>query len=385
LIFTTIFLPQRISVSLPLENQIVKKIYFTVTNDLVYDQRMKRVCSSLAENGYEVVLVGRKFTHSPALKKENYNQRRIRCLVNKGKLFYIEYNIRLFFFLLFKKMDAVCAIDLDTISPCLIISKWKNIPRIYDAHELFTGLKEVVTRPAVKKFWSGIEQTAVPKFKWGYTVSESIAEEFNRRYGVNYETIRNIPVLKPLDHLPATEKFILYQGAVNEARGFEYLVPAMKMVNYKLVICGDGNFMDQLKELIFKNQVQDKVELKGMLFPEELWRISQQAAIGVAFPENIGINQYLALPNKFFDYIHAALPQINVDFPEYRKLNDIYHVAVLVNNIESQTIADSINNLLADTVLLEQLKQNCIKARQELNWQNEEKKLLSFYQNIFNS
>jgi Glycosyl transferases group 1/Glycosyltransferase Family 4 len=385
LIFTTIFLPQRISVSLPLENQIVKKIYFTVTNDLVYDQRMKRVCSSLAENGYEVVLVGRKFTHSPALKKENYNQRRIRCLVNKGKLFYIEYNIGLFFFLLFKKMDAVCAIDLDTISPCLIISKWKNIPRIYDAHELFTGLKEVVTRPAVKKFWSGIEQTAVPKFKWGYTVSESIAEEFNRRYGVNYETIRNIPVLKPLDHLPATEKFILYQGAVNEARGFEYLVPAMKMVNYKLVICGDGNFMDQLKELIFKNQVQDKVELKGMLFPEELWRISQQAAIGVAFPENIGINQYLALPNKFFDYIHAALPQINVDFPEYRKLNDIYHVAVLVNNIESQTIADSINNLLADTVLLEQLKQNCIKARQELNWQNEEKKLLSFYQNIFNS
>jgi len=61
---------------------------------------------------------------------------------------------------------------------------------------------------------------AVPQFPWGYTVSESIAHEFYRLYGVNYATIRNIPVLKSLDDPPVLEKFILYQGAVNEARGF---------------------------------------------------------------------------------------------------------------------------------------------------------------------
>ena len=157
------------------------------------------------------------------------------------------------------------------------------------------------------------------------------------------------------------------------------------MISYKLVICGDGNFMDQLKELIVTNQVQDKVELKGMLQPGELWKISQQATIGVAFPENIGLNQYLALANKFFDYMHAGLPQVTVDFPEYKKINDKYRVAVLVNDIEPKTIADSLNNLMADTVLVEQLRQNCRKAREELNWQNEEKKLINFYQNIFNS
>ena len=363
----------------------MKRIYFTVTNDLVYDQRMNRICSSLAKHDFDVVLVGRRLKHSLPVKKESYQQKRIRCWNNKGKLFYFEYNLRLFFFLLFKKMDGICAIDLDTISPCLAISKLKNIPRIYDAHEFFTGLKEVVTRPSIKKFWTRIEQAAVPKFKWGYTVSESIADEFHRLYGVHYPTIRNIPVLKPLDNLSVTEKFILYQGAVNEARGFEYLIPAMKMIDHKLVICGDGNFMDQLKDLIRTNQVQDKVELKGMLQPGELWKISQQGTVGVAFPENIGLNQYLALANKFFDYIHAGLPQITVNFPEYKKLNDKYGVAVLVDDIEPKTIADSVNNLMADTVLLEQLRQNCRKAREELNWQNEEKKLINFYQNIFNS
>ena len=362
---------------------MLKRIYFTVTNDLVYDQRMKRICTSLAANNFNVTLVGRKLRHSLAIESQNYKQQRIRCFFNKGKLFYAEFNIRLFFFLLFKKIDGICAIDLDTIVPCLAISKLKNIPRVYDAHELFTGLKEVVTRPMVKRLWTSVERFAVPRFKWGYTVSESIAEEFGRRYGVTYQTVRNIPVLKPLDNLSASEPFILYQGAVNEARGFENLVPAMKMINYKLVICGDGNFMTQLKALVTENEVQDKVELTGMLLPGELWKIAQKAAIGVAFPENIGINQYLALPNKFFDYLHAGLPQVNVDFPEYRKLNDQYHVAVLVNNIEPKTIADSINNLMADTVLLKELRQNCIEARQELNWQNEEKKLISFYQNIF--
>jgi hypothetical protein len=363
----------------------VKKVYFTVTNDLTYDQRMNRICSSLAENGFDITLVGRKQNHSLPLKKESYEQQRISCWFNKGKLFYFEYNVRLFFFLLFKKMNAVCAIDLDTITPCLAISRLKKIPRIYDAHEFFTGLKEVVTRPAIKKFWTKIEKNTVPKFKYGYTVSESIAKEFNRLYKVNYATIRNVPILRPLDHLPVAEKFILYQGAVNEARGFEFLIPAMKLIHYKLMICGDGNFMDQLKKLIIKNGVQEKIELKGMLQPPELWKISQQATIGVAFPENIGFNQYFALANKFFDYIHAALPQVTVDFPEYKKLNDKYQVAVLTNSIEPKTIADSVNNLMADDVLLKQLRQNCLKARIELNWQHEEKKLIHFYQNIFNS
>ena len=278
----------------------MKRIYFTVTNDLTYDQRMHRICTSLAENNYVVTLVGRKLafsltlTDTSALRQTQgsvqFTQKRIRCWFNKGKLFYAEYNLRLFFFLLFKKMDAICAIDLDTILPCLYISRWKKIPGIYDAHELFTELREVIDRPAILKAWTKIEKKAVPQFKWGYTVSESIAEEFYRRYNVNYKTIRNTPVLQPLTIRPSfnsaqDEKFILYQGAVNEARGFEYLIPAMQWVNSKLIICGDGNFMGQLKKLIQKYKLADKIELKGMLPPEKLWTIAQQATVGIALAE----------------------------------------------------------------------------------------------------
>ena len=362
----------------------MKHIYFTVTNDLTYDQRMNRICTSLAENGYAITLLGRKLKSSLTLSEKKFTQKRIRCWFNKGKLFYAEYNVRLFFFLLFKKIDAICAIDLDTILPCLYISKWKKIPRIYDAHELFTELPEVISRPGILKVWTKVEQKAVPQFKWAYTVSESIGQEFNRRYGVNFETIRNVPVLQKLDASNQNEKFILYQGAVNEGRGFEYLIPAMQWVNSRLIICGDGNFMGQLKKLINDYNLQDKIELRGMLPPSELWVIAQQATLGIALAEKEGLNQLLALPNKFLDYIHAALPQLTMNYPEYQKINTEFEVALLIEKLDPKGIAEAINNLLVDTVLYTRLKANCLKAREKLNWQREEKKLLAFYQSIFN-
>ena len=343
---------------------------------------MHRICGSLAKNGYEVALVGRMKRSSAPLQKELYLQQRIRCLFSKGKFFYFEYNLRLFLFLFFKKIDIICAIDLDTILPCLIISKVKKIPRVYDAHELFTELKEVIRRPRIKRFWTGIEKYAVPQFKHGYTVSERIAIEFKKRYTVNYETIRNVPFLKKLEPGSSkrqAEKFILYQGAVNEGRGLEYLIPAMMMIDCKLVICGDGNFMDQLKQLINMHKLDYKIKLKGMLSPDDLWEVSQQAFMGVAVPEGEGLNQYYALPNKFFDYIHECLPQVTVNYPEYRKLNEQYKVAVLINDLDPRTIASAINSLLNDTGKYNMLKMNCTRAREELNWENEQNKLLSFY------
>ena len=318
--------------------------------------------------------------------EKKYRQKRIRCFFNKGKIFYAEYNIRLFFFLLFKKMDAICAIDLDTILPCLFISKLKKVKRIYDAHELFSEMKEVITRRGIKKTWLRIEKYAVPEFTYGYTVSESIAEEFHRRYGVSYQTIRNVPVLQSLnDKINPSEKFILYQGAVNEARGLEYLIPAMAMINCKLVICGDGNFMNQLKVLVKGYGMESKIEIKGMLPPEELWLISQQATIGIALAEKEGLNQYLALPNKFFDYIHAGLPQVTMSYPEYEKINSKYEVALLIDNLSPECIANALNKLLDDKALNDRLRQNCLLLRKELNWQNEEKKLLEFYKKVFAS
>ncbi|MEP6465042.1 MAG: glycosyltransferase [Parafilimonas sp.] len=386
----------------------MKKIIFTVTNDLSYDQRMQRICTSLANAGYSVLLIGRKLKDSIELKEELFHQKRLHCFFNTGFLFYAEYNFRLFFYLLFIKTDAICAIDLDTILACYFISAFRGKKRIYDAHELFTEMKEVIARRSIQKIWLGIEKFAVPKFAFGYTVSYSIAEEFKNCYAVNYEVIRNMPFkrevlrqspetlrinLRSLEtsqsaSLPSAtskEKFILYQGAVNEARGLENLVLAMKKVDSVLHIYGDGNMFEKIKDLIQQNNLQHKILLKGKVAPQALQLITQESYIGINLVEPVGLNQLYSLANKFFDYIQARVPQVTMNFPEYKKINDAFEVALLVNTVDENEVATALNLLLNDDELYKKLKNNCVAASAELHWQQEEKKLILFYEKVFAS
>jgi len=371
---------------------------------------MQRICSSLANNGYDVLLVGRKMNNSSVLIKKNFKQKRLQCLYNNGALFYAEYNVRLFFYLLFIKMHGVCAIDLDTILPCYFVSLLRRKKRVYDAHELFTEMKEVVTRPPIKKQWMKIEKFCVPKFKFGYTVSYSIAEEFNKRYNVTYDVIRNVPVKRELqnsDFKPGDlahtnaksgglaeqkstntqnkpgEKIILYQGAINEARGLENLIEAMKQVNGTLHLYGDGNIYKRVERLIQQNNLQHKIFLKGKLEPAQLFATTKQAYIGINLVEPLGLNQLYSLANKFFDYIQAGVPQLTMNFPEYKKVNNEFEVALLINTIDVNEIANALNILLTDDILHKKLKQNCTKASAKFNWQQEEKKLLAFYKQVY--
>src|SRR6266487_732232 len=363
----------------------MKRLVFTVTNDLSYDQRMIRICTSLSNAGYHVTLTGGKQKKSIPLHSASFHQKRLSCYFEKGKAFYVEYNIRLFFFLLFRKSDLICAIDLDTILPCYFVSKLKNAKRVYDAHELFCEMKAIVTRAGIYKTWKRIERLTVPKFRYGYTVNRQISDEFKKMYGNNYEVIRSVPVLKPFAIPPKDERYILYQGAVNEGRSFETIIPAFKEVNARLLIAGDGNFMKQAVQLVKENQLNEKIIFLGKLPPDELFLYTAKAWIGLTIFENKGLSNYYSLANRFFDYIHACIPQLCVEYPAYVDLNKRFNIAVLINELDSKSIAKNLNRMLNDESLYYDLQANCMKAREELNWQQEEKKLLGFYQNIFHS
>jgi glycosyltransferase involved in cell wall biosynthesis len=359
-----------------------RRLVFTVTNDLNYDQRMIRICTSLQTNGYDVLLAGRKLKTSLPLTFQPFQQKRLYCFFEKGKLFYLEYNLRLFFFLLFQKMDLICAIDLDTILPCYFVSILRRKKRVYDAHELFCEMKEVVTRPFIYKLWKRVEEFSVPRFKYGYTVNDPIRNILKKDYGVSYEVIMNVPFLQ--EQVDAgKENFIIYQGAVNHGRSFETLIPAFQWIDCPFWIYGDGNFHEEAKALIKKYGLEDKVFLKGKLLPNELKSITPKALFGVTLFENNGLSNYYSLGNRFFDYIQAGIPQVCVRYPAYEQINQQYEVAVLIQDLSPESIATTINSLLNNEALQKILAVNCKEARQVYHWQNEETKLIQFYKEVF--
>jgi len=347
---------------------------------------MIRICTTLANAGYRVSIVGRLLPASLPVKSQPFRQRRLKCVFNKGPLFYAEFNLRLFLYLLLHKTDLVCAVDLDTILPVYLASAIRSTHRVYDAHELFCEMKEVVSRPAIYKCWRGIEKRMIPRFRNGYTVNQLIADEFNRLYQVNYAVIMNLPLPSP--DIPAikdeSRKIVLYQGAVNEGRSFETLIPAMKDVDAQLVICGNGNFMTQARKLVELNNLQHKVVFTGWLEPDKLREVTRTADVGVNIIEDNGLNNRYSLSNRFFDYIQSELPQVCVNYPAYQSVNSQYHCAVLIDDTSSARIAGAINTLLNDHELYQQLKANCAVARKKLTWNNEEPKLLDFYKRVLN-
>lgn len=346
---------------------------------------MQRICHSLQSNGYDVLLAGTDLRGQTKPAQRSYRQKRLHTIFKKGKLFYAEFNLKAFFYLLFLRFDAVCAIDLDAIVPCYLVSRLRNKKRIYDAHELFCELPEVMSRPAIHKAWKRIERWTLPHFPHGYTVSESISAEYKRLYGHQYETIRNITLLQPQQYFgqPYKDPYILYQGALNEGRGIEYLIPAMQHVPLPLIICGEGNYSAKARALVRQLGLEKKVLFHGMADPAVLPAYTLHASVGINLGDGAGLNNYLSLNNKFFDYIHGLLPQVAMDFPEFRRINQQFDIALLIPSLEVQAIAAAINSLLTDKRLYERLKANCSRAKLVLNWQQEEKKLVAFYHHLF--
>lgn len=347
---------------------------------------MIRICSTLAEAGYQVKLIGRKLPSSKPLEEQHYESVRLFCFFKKGKLFYLEYNIRLFWYLLFYKFDAVCGVDLDTLLPCFIVSKIKNKPVIYDAHEYFTEVPEVVDRPAVKKIWSILERTLVPKVKYAYTVCESLARIFNQKYNTPFEVIRNVPFRTKQENRKSRPNpdIIIYQGALNEGRGLEESIQAMQWIqNAELWLVGEGDLSSQLRAMVQELNLISKVHFKGYVKPTELKQLTAQASIGLNLLENKGLSYYYSLANKAFDYIQAELPAINMAYPEYIHLNEEYETAILMASLDPEKLAEQINLLLEDDLKYQGLKQNCKLAAEEFIWENEKEILLQFYKKIF--
>jgi len=364
-----------------------KRVFCTVTNDLNFDQRMIRICTSLTSAGFWVTLVGREDRGSLPLVQRPYRQHRLKMWSRRGKLFYLEYHSRLFFYLIGQKMDVICAIDLDSILPCYFVSLLRRIPRLYDAHELFCEMQEVVSRPFTHRVWKAVERFAVPAFRRGYTVSGQIAGEFRRVYGVEYSVVRNVPMLD-MDAIagerPLAGRYILYQGAVNEGRCFETLIPAMQQVDAPLLVCGEGNFLEKARELAAQHGLQEKIIFKGAVRPEELRSITRSAWCGITLFDRRGLSNYYSLANRFFDYMHAGIPQLAMNYPAYREINNCYPIAVLIDEPGIREVADALNELLTNPELYQTLSEGCKQARLRYNWQEEEKILIRVYQQLFN-
>jgi glycosyltransferase involved in cell wall biosynthesis len=373
------------------------KATVSVINDLSTDQRVHKVCLTLKSLGYDVVLVGRKQRNSISLVKRPYATHRMKLVFEKGVLFYVEYQLRLFLFLFFNKATVLVANDLDTLLPNYLITILRKAHLVYDTHEVFCEVPELQNNKFKKRIWKSVERFIFPKLKHVFTVNESIAELYSKEYNVEVSFVRNVPLLVKAEidvaqtkqelKLPSDKKIIIMQGAgINIDRGAEEAVMAMQYIDDALLlIVGSGDVIPELKRLTEVHQLNSKILFVEKVPFEVLRKYTSCADIGLSLDKNTNVNYQLSLPNKLFDYIHCGVPVFASNLVEVKRIVEQYKVGCCISSLQAQTIADKINAVFADEKLILEWKLNTHFAIKELNWQKEEEKLKNVYSKFLNT
>ena len=356
----------------------MKKVIISVTNDLTTDQRVNKVATSLLNAGFSVTLLGAVSKNYTVLNNRKYTLYRFTMLFKKGFFFYLEFNVRLFFFLMRHRGDIFLSNDLDTLCANFLASKLKNVKLVYDSHELFPEVPELLNRPVVKFIWLSIESMLLKRVRYMYTVSESIANYYNGKYGVDMSVVSNFPRQKKSTYkMRNKNKILIYQGAINKDRGIELMIQSMKYIDAKLYIVGGGDILEDMITYANELNLMSKIVFFGRVSFDALFDITKKADLGLSFESDTCLAYRYSLPNKIFDYINAEIPILVSDLPEFKKIIDAYPIGELLEARNAKVVSNQINKILAipRSTWLEHL----LRAKQEYCWEEEEKKLLPFF------
>jgi glycosyltransferase involved in cell wall biosynthesis len=369
------------------------RAFVSVTNDLYTDNRVNKICLFLVEQGYKVTLIGRIKSDSSPLNDRPYATKRFKLLWEKGPKFYAAYNLRLFFYLLFRRADLLVANDLDTLTANFLAWKFKfKTKLVYDSHEYFTQVPELIHRPKTQKIWERIEGYIFPRLQSIYTVNQSIADIYTQKYKKTVRVVRNIspswnaenvPSRKELG-LPENRFLVILQGAgINIDRGAEEAVEAMKLLtDVTLIIVGSGDVIDTLKELVKTYELQNRVLFFGKRPYAEMMAFTSLSDVGLTLDKPTSDNYRYSLPNKVFDYIHAETPIIGTNLLEVAQIITTHQVGTVINELSPETLANAIHHYQERPDLLLTQKANCRVASAIENWENEQEVLKQIYPSI---
>lgn len=362
-----------------------------VTNDLSTDNRVHRTCMVLHELGYEVLLVGRSLPGSLPLERP-YGTKRMRLLFRKGALFYAEYNLRLFLLLLFARYRLVVANDLDTLLASFMANRLRGNHLVYDSHEFYTEVPELVGRPAVRRVWLAIERWVFPKLEHVITVNDSIADAYAARYGKRPAVVRNIPMPRELGPLPSrgelglpTDRFVLIlQGSgINVQRGGEEAVEAMReLPDCLLLLVGGGDAWPVLERSVKDFHIEDRVRMLPRMPYERMMQYTRCADLGLSLDKDTNLNYRFSLPNKLFDYFRASIPVLVSDLPEVAGIVRRYDAGVVIDAVRASVIVRAVRDVQADPGRRQTLRRNAIFAAASLDGSREQDALKAVFQRI---
>ncbi len=362
------------------------RICFLIINPFDYDSRARLICRDIVQAGYELDIIT-----TGGDEPKTFEGAAVHYIPQSTRYFrqrrFIEFNLKAADIAGRLKPDIVHAVDLDTLWAAVTAAKKSGGKVVYEARELYTELLALRKRPVVKWFWRRLEKRFIHKANCVVTINHSIGNELLRRYNIKDPTVvMNVAETPSIDppinirqKFNLTQKFVLiYQGVLRPGQGIDRALRAIKGVpDTGILFVGDGPYRALIDEMTRQLDIEDRVRFAGVVPPEQLPSYTVGADAGLLLMESTALNNYLALPQKLFQYIMAGTPPIVTDLPELKRVVEDDDLGLVLKNDNSAEDAKAISDFLQKK--LARAVQNCHKVKSKYSWENEGKKLMDIY------
>jgi glycosyltransferase involved in cell wall biosynthesis len=394
--------------------------------DLTFDSRVRKEARSLAEAGYDVVVVclasGGSGTDlpptvrvvicrppessvipgapnpfiAPARSRLTAVRRRLSWFTSYAR------GLRAWGRLV---VDAAGPIDIwhahDLTGLAAIVPHLPHgTPVVYDSHELFLEAGTASRLPGMLRgLLRKYERRLIARSVAVITVNDEIADVVQRRYRpARIAVVHNCPdrwigpaVVRPLlreaTGIPDGQAIVLYHGALTSGRGIELLAEAMAepgLEDAHLVLMGMGDRREAYVGLADDPRWGGRIHVLPPVGPSELMPWVASADVG-AIPNPGGtLNDRFSAPNKLFECLAAGTPVVAADFPTlHRIVMDDPHgpLGTVCDTSRAGEIAVGLRAIVGlDPDARAALRARCVRAATERwNWQAESVALIELY------
>ncbi|MBP2413767.1 glycosyltransferase involved in cell wall biosynthesis [Arthrobacter stackebrandtii] len=244
--------------------------------------------------------------------------------------------------------DIILANDLNALPLALDLKPRLGVHA--DLHEYAPSEKEsdLKWRLFVAPFMRWICRKQLPMATSVTTVSQGIADEYHRRFGVEVGVVTNAaPYLEAEPTPTAAPLKVIYSGAGQRYRKIELIIDAMKGVDDKVqldfvVMPNEPDYVDELK--------RSAANLPNVRFIdpvpyEELVSLIRNYDVAMCFLPNSTFNLQNALPNKFFEAVQARIGVITGPSPAMVALVESYGLGVVTKDFSTEALRTALNGL----------------------------------------
>lgn len=299
-----------------------------------------------------------------------------------------------------KEKPTVChGHEVQGAFPAWIVAKITKTPFVYDAHELECHRSGRIHTTIYGKLLRKTVKFLLKKANGVICASSARADVMLNEYGITQRPtvimnvtpqegiLRGPDAVSPFNKEIADLKIVVYQGVVTPGRGLDVLVESLKHLpqNVHLLVVGDGAAMKAMEDIAISNSNQHRLCMVGRVPFEQVESYMRLAHVGVVIYQNTCLNNYLCAPNKIFDYCSVGVPVVGSDFPEIKQIINEFEVGDVFDPDSPESIASAIMKVLESNKKHALMKENAIKVKNSINWEQQQDRLKDLYINIFAS